>query len=138
MASSRAATVAAPARTRARPKQQRGSSVVARPKANPGSKPRTGAEHRARARARSRAAIAWIVVGALLLAGVVFVNLADLRLNLRLDTATQARTKLRAENAALQSQLSSALASRRIQSLAHNQDGLVPATSIGYIDLAKR
>jgi hypothetical protein len=80
------------------------------------------------------------VVGGLLLAGVVFVNLAVLRLNLRLDTATQLRTKLRAENAALQSQLSSALASPRIQVLAHEQDGLVqadPSTSV-YIDLAKK
>jgi len=140
LASSRAATVAAPARTRARPKQQRGSSVVARPKANPGSKPKTRAEHRARARARSRAAIAWIVVGALLLAGVVFVNLVVLRLNLRLDSATQERTKLKAENAALSSQLSAALASPRIQQLAHTQDGLVQAdpSTIGYIDLGRR
>ena len=47
-----------------------------------------------RARApRSRAGIAWIVVGGLLLAGVVFVNLAVLRLNLRLDSATQQRTQ---------------------------------------------
>ena len=80
----------------------------------------------------------WIVVGGLLLAGVVFVNLAVLRLNLRLDSATQMRNKLRADNAALQSQLSSSLASRRIQSLAHDRAGLVPADTIGYIDLGKR
>jgi hypothetical protein len=92
---------------------------------------------RSRSRARSRAGIVWIVVGGLLLAGVVFVNLAVLRLNLRLDSATQMRNKLRADNAALQSQLSSALASRRIQSLAHNRAGLVPADTIGYIDLSK-
>ena len=81
----------------------------------------------------------WILVGALLLAGVVFVNLAVLRLNLRLDVATQRRTKLRAENAALQSQLSSALASPRIQALAHSEDGLVQAdpSTIGYIDLVQ-
>ena len=75
----------------------------------------------------------------MLLAGVVFVNLAVLRLNLRLDSATQERTKLRAENAALSSQLSSALASPRIQSLAHQQDGLTQAdpSTIGYIDLSR-
>jgi len=67
------------------------------------------------------------------------VNLAVLRLNLRLDSATQERTKLRAENAALSSQLSSALASPRIQSLAHSQDGLTQAdpSSIGYVNLGR-
>ncbi len=40
---------------------------------------------RTRHRPRSRAAIAWIVIGGVLLAGVVFVNLAVLRLNLQLD-----------------------------------------------------
>ena len=114
------AAVAAPARTRARPK----------PKAAP--KPR------ARRRPRSRAAIAWIVVSACLLAGVVFVNLAVLRLNLAVDRATQERTNLRAANAALQSQLSAALASPRIQAQARREDGLVPAdpSTIGYIDIA--
>ena len=95
---------------------------------------------RARAkRASSRGAIALIVFGGVLLAGVVFVNLAVLRLNLRLDSATHARSKLRAENATLQSQLSAALASHRIQALAHEQDGLIQAdpSSIGYINLGK-
>jgi hypothetical protein len=68
----------------------------------------------------------------------VFVNLAVLQLNLRLDKATQERSQLRAGNAALQSQLSAALASPRIQSLAHSQDGLVEAdpSTIGYLNLA--
>ena len=102
-------------------------------------KPKPRAKARERRRYRSRAGIAWIVVGAVLLAGVVFVNLAVLRLNLRLDSATQERTKLRAENAALSSQLSSALASPRIQALAHRQDGLAQAdpSTIGYIDLSR-
>jgi len=81
----------------------------------------------------------WIVVGGALLAGVVFVNLAVLRLNLSLDSATQLRNKLRADNAALQSQLSSALASPRIQKLAHDHDGLAQAdaSSIAYLVLGK-
>jgi cell division protein FtsL len=74
-----------------------------------------------------------------LLAGVVFINLAVLRLNLRLEQATQTRAKLRAEDAALQSQLSSALASGRIQQLAISRDGLVQAdpSSIGYVNLGR-
>jgi len=129
LASTRAATVAAPARTRAKPAPGGGT----RPK------PKPAARAKPRQRYRSRAGIAWIVAGAVLLAGVVFVNLAVLRLNLRLDSATQERTKLRAQNAALSSQLSSALASPRIQALAHSQDGLVQAdpSTIGYIDLSR-
>jgi hypothetical protein len=42
-------------------------------------------------------------VSGILLAGVVFVNVAVLRLNLALDGATADRVKLHAENAALQS-----------------------------------
>jgi len=65
------------------------------------------------------------------------VNLAVLRLNLAVDHATQERSDLRASNAALQSQLSAALASPRIQAQARHEDGLVPAdpSTIRYIDL---
>jgi hypothetical protein len=110
-----------------------------RPAAKP--KPKTSARQRSRAKRRThaRGAIAWIVLSAVLLGGVVFVNLAVLRLNLALDDATQERTKLRADNAALASQLSSALASPKIQSLARSQDGLVDAdpATIGYVDLGR-
>ena len=117
-----AVTAPAPARTRTRPKTE----------------PRTKTKTRTRRRTRSRAPIAWIVISATLLAGVVFVNLAVLRLNLKLDHATQQRSELRASNAALQSQLSAALASPRIQQQARTQDGLQPAdpSTIGYINLA--
>jgi hypothetical protein len=112
-----------------------------RTRTKPRATPEPAAKPRARARRRSRphGAIAWILISAVLLAGVVFVNLAVLRLNLRLDDATQQRTKLRAENAALASQLSSELASPRIQALASHQDGLVEAdpSTIGYIDLGR-
>ena len=66
-------------------------------------------------------------------------NLVVLQLNLRLDSATQLQTKLKAQNAALQSQLSAGLAPPRIQSLAHTQDGLVQAdpSTTRYIDLGK-
>jgi len=92
---------------------------------------------RSRRRPRSRAAILWIVISAALLAGVVFVNLAVLRLNLELGHATQQVGQLRATNASLQAQLSAALASGRIQQQARRQDGLVPAdqSTIGYINL---
>ena len=79
----------------------------------------------------------WIVVAGVILAGVVFVNLAVLRLNLRVDSKVQLRAHLRAENAMLQSQLSSELASPRIQHVARKQDGLSQAdpSTIRYINL---
>ncbi len=80
----------------------------------------------------------WIIVAGVILAGVVFVNLAVLRLNLRVDSEVQLRAHLRAENAMLQSQLSSELASPRIQNAARKQDGLSQAdpSTIRYINLA--
>ncbi len=131
----RSATVEAPARTRR-------TATRSRPRPAPRDAPRPAERRpgsRSKRRANSRTAIAWIVVFGLLLAGVVFVNLAVLRLNLRLDGATQQRSKLRADNASLQSQLSAAVASPRIQNLAHNRDGLVQAdpSSIDYINLGK-
>ena len=67
----------------------------------------------------------------------MFVNLAVLRLNLQLDSATQQRTKLQAENATLSSELSRAQASPRLQSLARVRDGLVDAGPPVYIDLGR-
>jgi cell division protein FtsL len=106
----------------------------AKPKANAAAaKPRA----RAKRRPRTRGAIVWIVISAAVLAGVVFVNLAVLRLNLELDSATQQRTKLQAENATLSSELSRSLASQRIQNLARRQDGLVEAGPAVYVDLSR-
>ena len=56
----------------------------------------------------SPAASIWIALVAGLLAGVVAMNVAVLRLNMKLDQLGRERADLRAENAALSSQLSSA------------------------------
>jgi cell division protein FtsL len=89
-------------------------------------------------RARARGGILWIALSGVLLAGVVFVNVAVLRANLALDSSTNQRAKLRAENQALQSQLASALASSKIQSRAQHQLGLVAAdpSATQYLNLA--
>jgi cell division protein FtsL len=113
-------------------------ATVAEPVA-PARRARPKSRAAARRKARARSGILWIAVSGVLLAGVVFVNVAVLRLNLQLDKANQQRSNLRAENASLQSELSSKLASPRIQALARHQDGLVPAdpSTIGYIDLGR-
>jgi cell division protein FtsL len=60
----------------------------------------------------------------LLLAGVVALNVAVLRLNLRFDELTQERAQLRAESAELSSELASRSSSPRISSLARRTLGL--------------
>ena len=116
-------------------------AVVAEPVAPPRPRPKAAArpKPRRKRRLRARSGILWIAISGVLLVGVVFVNVAVLRLNLALDKATQERSKLRGENAALQSELSSQLASPRIQSLARHERGLVPAdpSTIGYVDLSR-
>jgi cell division protein FtsL len=82
--------------------------------------------------------LVWIVLSAVLLTGVVALNVAVLRLNMELDRAGRDRANLRAENALLQSQLSSAAASSRIEKLARAR-GFVPAdpTATTYVDLGR-
>ena len=111
--------------------------AVAEPLARPR---RRSASSRRRAReARARGGILWIAISGILLAGVVFVNVAVLRLNLALDGSTADRIKLRAENAALQSELSSKLRSGAIQAQASKQLGLQyqDPSQYGYVDLGK-
>jgi cell division protein FtsL len=110
-----------------------------RRRSKPNTRPVTTPRPRAKRKPRARGGILWIAISGVLLAGVVFVNVAVLRLNLQLDNANEQRTKLRAENAALQSELSSQLASPRIASLATSKDGLVPAdpSTIGYVNLGR-
>lgn len=95
--------------------------------------PRGGRVHtRAAARRRPWAlggGVLWIVLFAVLLSGVVAVNVTVLRLNLQLDQAGRERTELRADISRLRSQLSSASATSRIDRLAQKELGLVPADS---------
>jgi cell division protein FtsL len=110
-------------------------AVVAEPIARP--RPRTRSRRRVK-RVSARGGLLWIAVGGILLAGVVFVNVAVLQLNLRLDTANADRSKLLAENAALQTQYAQLISSPRISAAATRQLGLVyqDPTQYGYVDLA--
>jgi hypothetical protein len=75
----------------------------------------------------------------LLLAGVVALNVAVLRLNLRFDGLTQERMELRAENAELSSKLAARASSPRTSSLAKHTQGLVPAdpSTTTYLQLTE-
>ena len=106
---------------------------------DPVARPRPRTRTRKKAQPRTRGGILWIVVSGILLAGVVFVNVAVLQLNLSLDSTNSERTKLIAQNAALESQYSALLASQRIQQQAVRQLGLQysdPST-YGYVNLGK-
>jgi cell division protein FtsL len=100
----------------------------------------------ARARAPRRSAhrrltggIVWIAVFAVLLTGVVAVNVAVLRLNMNVSRLDKQELQLRAENQALASQVSSAASASRIESTAHKL-GLVPAPAIdtSYLELGRK
>jgi cell division protein FtsL len=85
----------------------------------------------ARARTRSRprprllaGGVIWIVLFAVLLAGVVAVNVSVLRLNIQLDQVGRERSELKGDIAGLRSGLSSASATARIERLAEKELGL--------------
>ena len=111
------------------------AATVAQPVARPRPRPRTRAKQK-----RARGGVLWIVVGGILLAGVVFVNVAVLQLNLRLDSANSDRSKLLAQNAALQTDYSRLVSSPRVIASATKQFGLVyqDPSLYGYVDLATK
>jgi cell division protein FtsL len=97
--------------------------------AAPRARPRPKAAPRpAAARRASRPAVIggalWIGVLATLLAGIVALNVAVLQANVRLDELAKQSADLRAANAALSSQLSSAGATPQVESLARKRLGL--------------
>jgi hypothetical protein len=82
--------------------------------------------------------VVWIAALTLLLGGLVAVNVYVLQLNVRIDHLGQERTDLRAGNAALSAQLSSAGAPPHVVAVAHRRLGLVPAApeQTTYVQLA--
>ena len=83
--------------------------------------------------------VLWILVFAVLLAGVVAINVAVLRLNLQLDQSSRDQTQLKMDIAGLRAEISSAAAATRIERLAKGELGLVQVApeDTTYIQLAK-
>ena len=94
-----------------------------RPQPKPRPAPRAVKQQR-----RVAGGVVWIGIVAVLLAGVVALNVAVLRLNMQLDRLGRERADLRAQNAALSVQLSSQASAPRIQRLAAKRLGFVQAT----------
>jgi cell division protein FtsL len=88
---------------------------------------------------RTTGSIVWISAFALLLAGVVAVNVAVLRVNMRVNDLNKEQARLQAQNATLASSVSSAGSSLRIEQAAR-KGGLVPApaTDTSYLDLSRK
>ncbi|MBA2332819.1 MAG: cell division protein FtsL [Actinobacteria bacterium] len=116
----------------------RAADAHAHAPALPRPRPRRKPAARPLARPRPFGGVLWIVVLGALLAGVVAVNVAVLQLNVRLDDLGRERIQLRADNARLSSQLSSAAAAARIEAQARKRLGLVPAdpSTTAYVQLA--
>lgn len=103
---------------------------------------RTAPRSRADSRKRTWAlggGVVWILFLAVLLAGVVAVNVAVLRLNLQLDETGQERTELKTDIARLRAEISSAAATSRVERLARGELGLVEVEpeDTTYIQLGK-
>jgi len=88
-------------------------------------------------RRRVRGHIVWMTLFALLLFGVVAINVAVLRAHVAVTRLDDQRAQIEARNQALASQLSAASSAPRIEAAARRL-GLVqaPATSTSYLDLA--
>jgi cell division protein FtsL len=96
---------------------------------------------RRRARSTGRrltGGIAWMAAFALLLVGVVALNVAVLRANMSVHRLDDELAQLRAQNQAMSSQLSAAGAAPRIEAAAQRL-GLVqaPASDTLYLDLGR-
>jgi cell division protein FtsL len=109
----------------------------------PAARSRPRPHSRTRSRPKQRllgGGVVWIVLFAGLLAGVVAVNVAVLRLNVELDRSGRERSQLKADVAALRSELSSTAATARIERIATDELGLVQADpeTTTYVSLAPR
>jgi cell division protein FtsL len=82
---------------------------------------------KARSRAPFAGGVAWIVLVGVLLAGIVAVNVVVLQLNMQFNGLGRERAQLKADNALLRSQLSSASANVRIEDAATSRLGLEAA-----------
>jgi hypothetical protein len=109
--------------------------------APPVRKPRSRAEARPRPRRRAQGlqvsgGIFWISAFALLLAGVVALNVAVLRVNMSVGNLNKQQLELQAQNQTLASEVSSAGSSILIERTARRL-GLVPAPAAdtSYLDL---
>jgi cell division protein FtsL len=108
-----------------------------RPRPRPSAVPRAAPRPRRRGRPAVLGGALWIAILAVLLAGIVALNVAVLQANVRLDELQRERADLLAANAALSSELTSAGATPQVETLARKRLGLEPASpeQTTYVEL---
>lgn len=120
-------TAAARAQTRPKPAPQ---TRPPRPRPRPQSR-------RPAARPRLAGSVAWIGLVAVLLAGIVALNVAVLRLNVEAEKLDAEKQELAATRDSLASQLSRAAAAGRIEAIATRKLGLERPAETTYVRLAR-
>ena len=100
----------------------------------PGSRGRQ--RERALRRPRLTRWVVWIAIVGVLLAGIVALNVTVLRLRMESGNLQSENIRLRADNAAIQAQLSTAAAVGRVEAIARGRLGLVRATGTRYLKVA--
>ena len=118
------------------PPRRRRRPPAARPRGRPAASVRS---RRKPTQRRVRGHIVWMILFALLLFGVVAVNVAVLRAHVAVSQLDEQRAKLQARNQALASELSAASSAPRIEAAARRL-GLVQASAgnTTYLDLGSR
>jgi cell division protein FtsL len=94
--------------------------------------PRSRPAARRQARPRVAGGVLWIVIVAALLAGIVALNVAALRLNLETQRLDQRKDELVTDTAAAASELSSLGSATRVESVGRDL-GLVEADRVTYV-----
>jgi len=111
------------------------SAPVATPR--PRARPR-GRSGRQASERRLAGGVLWIGVLAVLLVGVVALNVAVLRLNMQLEELSKRRLELEAQNALLESNISAAIAQPRVERLARTRLGLERDVEPAYVELRNK
>jgi cell division protein FtsB len=106
-----------------------------RPRERP--EPRRTPRRRPAARPRVAGSVVWIVVVATLLAGIVALNVAVLRLNMQAEELEGRQAELVAKRDTLEAELSRAAAAGRIEAIAVNRYGLAEPVEAVYVRLAR-
>ena len=107
------------------------------PRPKPRPEPRRAPRRRPVARPRIAGSVVWIVVVATLLAGIVALNVAVLRLNMQSEELDIERAELIAKRDGLEAELSQAAAAGRIEAMAVNRYGLTEPVETTYVRLAR-
>ncbi|MGH3010701.1 MAG: hypothetical protein ACRDMY_02470 [Gaiellaceae bacterium] len=99
--------------------------------------PRRAPRRRTAQRPRVAGSVAWIVVVATLLAGIVALNVAVLRLNVQAEELEAQRAELAATHDTLEAELSQGAAAGRIEAIAVREYGFTQPVETSYVRLAR-